>query len=135
MSVNPQADRPTSTRPPSVRDRAAGAIDEARDKTSDGIDQAPLIALVGGIALGALVAALLPRTKREDELLGGVGGRITGTARDAAEAARDAGKAKLDELGLTRDAGVETLRTILKGAGDAARTSAQAAVGTVRDKK
>ena len=125
-----------------AREKAIEAYDSAREnaanvgrKAGDGIDEAPLIALAGGLAIGALLAALLPKTAKETELLGGVGERLTGTARTAAEAAKDAGKAKLEELGLTRDAGAETLKSILKGAGDATKASAQAALGAVRDKK
>jgi hypothetical protein len=125
-----------------AREKALEAYDNAREsaanagrKAGDGIDQAPLVALAGGLAIGALIAALLPKTAKESELLGGVGERLTGTARTAAEAAKDAGKARLEELGLTRDAGAETLKSILKGAGDATKASAQAALSAVRDKK
>ncbi|HEX6218956.1 MAG TPA: hypothetical protein VFZ35_06745 [Sphingomicrobium sp.] len=124
-----------------ARQRAIEAYDSARDRISDAgakagdtVGQSPLIALAGGLAAGALLAALLPKSKAEQKLLGPVGERLTGTAKAAAEAARDAGSARLEELGLTRDAGVDTIKSILKGAGDAARTSAQAAVGTVRNK-
>ena len=73
-------------------------------------------------------------SRAEQKLLGPVGERLTGSAKAAADAARDAGTQRLEELGLTRDAGVDTIKSILKGAGDAARTSAQAAIGTVRNK-
>ena len=122
-----------------VRQRAIEAYDSARDgvsqagrKAGDAIDDAPLIALAGGLAAGALIAALLPRTRGETELVKPVSRRVKTTARAAAEAAREAGTAKLDELGLTREKGAETLRSVLKGAGEAARSSAQAALGTVR---
>jgi len=128
--------------PASAREKAIEAYDNAREtaanagrKASDGIGEAPLIALAGGLAIGALLAALLPKTDKETQLLGPVGERLTGTARAAADAARDAGKARLEELGLTRDAGAETLKSILKGAGDATKASAQAALGAVRDTK
>ena len=65
-------------------------------------------------------------------MLGPVAGRIKERAGDAVNAARDAGQARLDELGLTRDKGTETLRTILEGAGDAAKVSAEAAVANLR---
>ena len=81
---------------------------------------------------GALIAALLPRGEGEAKLLRPAGKKLADTARTAAEAAREAGTSRLGELGLTRDAGVETLRSVLSGAGDAARTSAQAALGKVR---
>ena len=125
-----------------AREKAIEAYDSAREtaasagrKAGDGIGEAPLIALAGGLAIGALIAALLPKTDRESELLGGVGERLTGTARSAAEAAKEAGKARLEELGLTRDAGAETLKSILKGAGDATKASAQAALSAIKDTK
>jgi len=125
-----------------AREKAIEAYDNARTsaasvgrKAGDGIGEAPLIALAGGLAIGALLAALLPKTTKEGELLGPMGEKLTGTARAAAEAAKDAGKARLEELGLTRDAGAETLKSILKGAGDATKASAQAALGAVRDTK
>jgi hypothetical protein len=125
----------------SARQRAIEAYDGARDrvagagrKATDTLTEAPLIALAGGLAAGALLAALLPKTRTEDKMLRPVGKRLTGTARAAADAAREAGSQRLEELGLTRDAGIDTIKSILKGAGDAAKTSAQAAVGTVRGK-
>src|SRR5688572_4118714 len=51
-----------------ARERAGSAYETAGRKTSQGIDSNPVAAVVGGLAIGALVAALLPRTSREDEL-------------------------------------------------------------------
>jgi len=122
-----------------VRQRAIEAYDSARDgigsagrKGADALDEAPLIALAGGIAAGALLAALLPRSRKEEELLRPVGQRLTGSAKAAAEAAKQAGTQRLQELGLTRERGMETLKSVLRGAEDAAKSSAQAAMGTVR---
>jgi hypothetical protein len=114
------------------RTRAIANYDSARRKASGGIEEAPLLALAGGLAVGAVLAALIPASRKERELLGPVAGRIKDRAGDAVNAARDAGEARLDELGLTRDKGSETLRSILEGAGDAAKVSAEAAVSTLR---
>ena len=120
--------------PASARERAVEAYDSARERASevkakagDQIDESPLIALAGGIAAGALLAALLPRTKTEDRLIGPTGERITGRAKAAVDAAKEAGRDKLNELNLTRDAGASALQTILRGV-------SEAAVGTVRRK-
>lgn len=122
-----------------VRKRAIDAYDGAREsvsqagrRASDGIDEAPLIALAGGFAVGALLAALLPKTETEAELLRPVSKKLSDSARSAAEAAREAGSSRLRELGLTPDAGRDALRNVVEGVGDAARTSAQAAAGAVR---
>lgn len=100
----------------SAREKAA----DARERAGDGIDEAPLIALAGGLAVGVLLAALLPRTRQEDKLLGPIGEKITGSARDAVAAAKEAGRDKLNELNLTRDAGSSALQTIIKGVSEAA---------------
>lgn len=128
-----------TTEQSSFRERAIEAYDSARDRASsartgaaDTIGSAPLLALAGGLATGALLAALIPTSRREQELLGPFAGRVKDKAGEAASAARDAGQSRLDELGLTRKAGTDTLRTIFEGAGDAAKASAQAAVSTLR---
>lgn len=137
MSAKKTSEQPDS----SLRERAIEAYDSARDRAAearrnagDGIANAPFVALGGGLAVGALLAALLPTTRKEQELLGPVAGRIKDSASAAAAAAKDAGTARLGELGLTRDAGTTTLKSILEGATDAAKASAQAAVSTVRGK-
>ena len=86
-----------------ARQRTASAYSAAREpassagrRTADGIDGNPMAALVGGLALGAIVGALFPTTRRERDLLGNVGRRVNDTARQAVTAARDAGKEKLD---------------------------------------
>ena len=116
----------------SARQRAIDAYDRAGRKIGDGFDEAPLIALAGGLAAGALLAALLPRTESETRALRPTAKRLGGTARAAAGAAKEAGNARLNELGLTPEKGLETLRSILDGATDAAKASAEAAVSTAR---
>lgn len=122
-----------------ARERAIAAYDSARDtafaagrKAGDQIGEAPLIVLAGGIAAGALIAALLPTSRRERELLSPVTDSLKDKAAAAVSAAKDAGQARLDELGLTRDAGGETIRKIVDGATDALRTSAKAAATNIR---
>ena len=89
-----------------ARERTASAGNSARDagrRTLEGLESNPVAAVIGGLALGAVAAALLPKTRREDSLLGDVGRRLADSARDAARAATDAGRAQIDELGLTRE--------------------------------
>ena len=76
--------------------------------------EAPLIALAGGLAAGALIAALLPRTDSEDEAR-----RPDREARKKRQAprrrrARKTGTKRLSELGISRDKGEETLRSLLR---------------------
>ncbi|HET9811179.1 MAG TPA: hypothetical protein VFP53_05725 [Sphingomicrobium sp.] len=116
-----------------LRQRAIDAYDSALDgassagrRASSAIEEAPLVALGAGLAAGALIAALIPTSRRERQLLRPYGDRVTGVARDAADAARKAGSEKLRELGLTPD-------TIADKATEAAKATAQAAIGTIRE--
>jgi hypothetical protein len=125
-----------------VRQRAIQAFGGARQsvaevgrRAGDRLDEAPLIVLGAGFAVGALLAAILPRTDKEEELLRPVADRVKQNARAAAQAARDAGTGRLRELGLTPDSGRDVVRTVVDGISDAARASAQAAVGSVRGKE
>lgn len=122
-----------------ARERAITAYDSARDsaaaagrKASDQLGEAPLVVLAGGIAAGAILAALLPTSRRERELLSPVTDSLRDKASAAVDAAKEAGQARLDELGLTRDAGGETIRKIVDGATDALRVSAKAGAARVR---
>lgn len=132
MSTKSNRKDSATRRDQSPRERAVHAYDGARRKTAGGIDDAPLLALAGGLAAGAVLAALLPVSRREKDVLGPVADRLKDRAGDAVEAAKEAGQARLNQLGLTRDKGSRTLRTILEGAGDAAKASAEAAVATLR---
>jgi len=152
MTAKARQTKSKSTPEPTLRDRAGDAYDDARERAVEAYDQAraaarsagqsasgqvseaPLIALGGGLALGALIAALLPTSRKERELLGPVADRIKDTATNAAGAARDAGTARLGELGLTRERGGDVFKQVLEGATDALRESAKAAASTVRGK-
>ena len=124
-----------------ARERAIDAYDSARErasttgrKASETLGQAPLIALGGGLAIGALLASLLPRTQAEKRLLGPVSDRITGAGRDAYQAAKTAGRETLSELNITSEAGKSAIQSVIDGIGQAAKSSGQAAVGAVRNK-
>jgi len=116
----------------SPRQRAIEAYESARERTVDTLGEAPFIALAGGIAAGALLAALLPRTQTESRLIRPTARRVKESARSAIDAARSTGSQRLDELGISREKGEETIRSLLDGLTDAARASAKAAAEAVR---
>ena len=116
----------------SPRQRAIEAYESARERTVDTLGEAPLLALAGGIAAGALIAALLPRTETETRLVRPTARRAKQSARAAIDAARDTGSQRLDGMGLNREKGEATIRSLLDGLTDAARASANAAVDAVR---
>lgn len=116
----------------SPRQRAIEAYEGARDRAVDTLGEAPLLALAGGIAAGALIAALLPRTQTESRLVRPAARRVKDSARAAIEAAREAGAERLHERGISREKGEETFRNLIDGFSEAARASANAAVDAVR---
>jgi hypothetical protein len=123
---NTDQDRDLRTRAIEAYDSALDSASAAGRRATDSIGEAPLIALGAGAVIGALFAAMLPTSLRERKLLRPYGKRVTDAGRDAADAARRAGSDKLRELGLTPD-------VLADKAGEAAKATAQAAIGTFKD--
>ena len=116
---------------------AADAVKESASavarRTADTIEGNPLSVLVGGLAVGVLAGALLPRTERETELLGPVGRRVKEGAGLAARAARDAGVAELANHGLSRDAVRDQAKKLFDQVVGAAKSAGSAAAQAGRD--
>jgi len=75
----------------SAKVKLEGGMDTAKEKVQasmwklrDLYDQQPLVAGVVGIALGAVIAAIIPESQREDELLGETRDRLLDQATAAA---------------------------------------------------
>lgn len=120
--------------------RAGETVDSSRETAREAAHQAsslvdgnPLGVLVGGVALGAVVGALVPRSEREKELLAPVGKRIGAAAVAAVAAAKEAGRSELDELGLSKDAAREQVKTLFQGVTKAASHAGTAAAQAGRD--
>lgn len=113
----------------SARERAA----DAAHRTAEAAEASPLGVVAGGIVLGALVAAVLPRSAREKELLAPVGKRVGAAAGAALAAARAAGKEELDALGLSRGAAKDQAKSLLKGLGQVAKSAGKAAADAGRE--
>jgi len=122
-----------STEDTGARQRAIEAYEGARDRAADTLGEAPLLALAGGLAAGAIIAALLPRTEAESKLIRPTARRVKDTAKVALDAAKNTGSQRLDELGFTRQKGEDTVRSLLEGLTDAARASANAALDAARN--
>jgi ElaB/YqjD/DUF883 family membrane-anchored ribosome-binding protein len=131
----------TSSAYQAAREAAGGAVETVRDtartagrRTADGVDANPVAAVVGGLALGAIAAALLPKTRQEEKLLGPTGRKVADTARQAVQAAKDAGRQQIDELGLSKDGIQRRLGEFTDKAAGAVRSSAGAAGDAVARK-
>jgi len=110
----------------------AASARAATRKAGESFEAYPIAAMAGGLALGVVLGALLPRIRQEEQLLGSLGEKLTERANDAVSAARDAGRTKLEELGLSSDAAgkqvgklVESVVQVVESAGSAAVRAAR----------
>jgi len=114
-------------------ENARGSVADAGRQAVDTLTEAPLLALAGGLAAGAIIAALLPRTEAEDRLVEPRARRVRKSVEAAATAARQTGSQRLGELGLSREKGEQTIRDLLDRVTDAAKASAQAAADAAKN--
>jgi hypothetical protein len=117
-----------------ARAKASEAYEKGKGKTSDGIDKNPLAIVLGGMAIGAIVGALLPRTERETKVLGKAGKKLNKKARKMAEAAKTAGKDQVESLGLNGDALRLQFRDLVSKAAVAVKAASQAATDAAKEK-
>jgi hypothetical protein len=119
-----------------VSERVAAAYAAAREKTAgagQALEANPLTALIGGIAIGALAGALLPRIEKEKELLAPLGAKIGEAARAALDAGRSAGTDALDEAGLSSDQLRSQVSKLVEQALKAAGSAGTAAILAARE--
>jgi ElaB/YqjD/DUF883 family membrane-anchored ribosome-binding protein len=117
-----------------IGDSIKTATDSAKSTTSDGIDKNPLAIVLGGLAMGAIVGALLPRKERETKVLGKAGKKLNKKARKMAEAAKAAGKDQVESLGLNGDALRLQFRDLVSKAAVAVKAASQAATDAAKEK-
>ena len=123
------------------REAAARGVQQSREvahnvavKTGDGIDKNPLAIVLGGIALGAIVGALLPTTEREKKVMGKTVKKLNKKAKEMAKAAKIAGKQQVDSLGLNGDAMREQFRDLVSKAALAVKAAGEAATEAAKKK-
>ena len=131
----------TSSAYQAAREAAGDAYETAREtartagrRTVEGVESNPMAAVVGGLALGVIAGALLPKTRQEEKVLGTAGKKVADTARQAVQAAKDAGREQIDELGLSKDGIQRRLGEFSDKAAGAVRSSAGAASEAVSRK-
>jgi ElaB/YqjD/DUF883 family membrane-anchored ribosome-binding protein len=102
-----------------ARDRTSAAYAAAREragtvgqKTAETLDTTPMLAVAGGLALGALLGAMLPRSSREEELLRPVGKKLGDSARQALDSARASARDQIGDLG---GKAADAIRSAAKG--------------------
>ena len=118
-NANPSANGNQAEAQPSVKDRAL--------RTAEELGENPVAILAGGVALGALLGAVLPRIAKERELLDPIGRQLAERATAAARAAKEAGRQEIDSLIPDRDATKERVTALFGNILDAAKGAAQKA--------
>ena len=73
-------------------------FDDLSRSASSQIDNSPLIALGAGVALGAVLGAVLPASRRERELLQPLGAKLNTAGTGAIERGREMAKQRFDEM-------------------------------------
>ena len=117
-----------------------GRLHDARETATDaarravaGLEANPLGIVAGGLALGVLAGAVLPRSAKEKELLAPLGKQIGSRAREAFDAARSAGMEELSNRGLTKDGVRDQAKGVLDGVTKALSTAGAAAASGATD--
>jgi ElaB/YqjD/DUF883 family membrane-anchored ribosome-binding protein len=105
---------------------------KAGKTTGQTIDKNPLAIVAGGIAIGAILGMLIPKTEREVKALGKAGKKVNETAKRAVNAAKSAGKERVDNLGLNQDALRDQFRDLVSKASDAVKAAGKAAADEAR---
>jgi hypothetical protein len=108
------------------------------------MEEYPLAVVIGYAALGALIGVLLPRTRREDELLGEQSDQLVEATKEKGQELLERGKvvaervaeSALDEArqqGLTPEAASETISNLAGKVGEVARKAKEEAGTAVKD--
>ncbi|MEI9850045.1 MAG: hypothetical protein WDN24_03250 [Sphingomonas sp.] len=89
--------------------------------TAQSLGENPLALLAGGVALGVLIGVLLPRARREREVLAPVGKKVAATATAAAKRVKEAGQAEIESLLPDRDATKQRVSKLIDSVLEAAK--------------
>lgn len=111
---------------------ARAAADRAVETVGQTFDNRPFSAIGGALALGAVIAALLPPTKQEADVIGPLGDRVRAALDQALREARDAGTGELTAAGLTFAAASNGLGGVIGTLAKAALAASGAAATSVR---
>jgi hypothetical protein len=94
---------------------------DATPSKAESLTENPLALVAGGIAIGMVIGALLPRLDREKELLAPVGKTIADNVTATVKAARAAGQAEIQGLLPDREATKERVTQLIGSVLDAAK--------------
>ena len=123
-----------------------GGYHSSAEQLENAIEEYPLAVGIGFAALGALIGVLLPRTRREDELLGEQSDQLVKATKEKGQellergkvVAQRVGESALEEArqqGLTPEAAGETISEFAGKVGEVARKAKQEAGTAAKDEK
>lgn len=107
---------------------------KAAQKTTETIDNSPLAMVAGGMALGILFAALLPKTDRENKLFGNTSRKLGNSTRNITDAAKSAGAAHLTDIGLNHEHLREQIQGLFQKAFDTVKSATSATHAKMKNK-
>jgi ElaB/YqjD/DUF883 family membrane-anchored ribosome-binding protein len=111
-----------------AREEAAQAAAWARRQP----DENPMGTTIAAFALGALIGAVLPRSRAENRAMGQTKSRLVEEVKTQADAALEAGKNALSDAGITTEAAKAKLAELTEDAKHVAKDVAGAAASKVK---
>ena len=126
--------------------RVEGGYHSSAEQLENAMEEYPLAVGIGFAALGALIGVLLPRTRREDELLGEQSDQLVKATKEKGQELLERGKvvaqrvgdSALEEArqqGITPEAAGETISEFAGKVGEVARKAKQEAGTAAKDEK
>ncbi len=122
------------------REKAAESVAATKDaakkaiaKSEETVSNSPLAIVAGGAALGILIGMLLPKSQAEGKYVGGAGRKINETAKTAYQAAKEASRDQIGQLGFSNDNLREQFKDLFSKAIEAAKTAMVAAQDAVKE--
>lgn len=106
---------------------------EIAGNAAHGFDANPFAALIGGLAIGAIVGSMVPRSEKERDLLAPAGQRVGAAGRAALKAAREAAGDTLTEGGINSENLRHQVANLFEQLFKAADNAGSAAVHAVRE--
>ncbi len=115
-----------------ITKNARASAGRAARNAGNVFNNSPFSAVGGALALGAIIGAVLPSTRQEEEIIGPLGERVRASLDDALHAAHEAGTGELTAAGLTFAAATNGLGGVVGSLAKAAFTASGAAAMSVR---
>ena len=110
-----------------LKGRATDKLQGARGSATDAIATNPLAVLAGGLAVGVVAGALIPRSERERSALDPIGRRLSEGAAAALAATKETGKERLTASLFSKDVAQESAQKIIHSAVTAAKEAGSSA--------